>query len=157
MELRQGRRQLGSLLSTKDCKLCYSCGRLGHEGRSCKNFTERRDGDDKRLGFCSWLSTIGVRTLDEVLEVCRDGWCEAEGVPENASKCSSCQSLSLTKASLPSGKMGPRMPSYQNQEDAGSEIGCHKGIGSCQFYSVEELVNDDQSGQESQTTFNVEQ
>ncbi|KAK4276100.1 hypothetical protein QN277_019089 [Acacia crassicarpa] len=136
---------------------CYSSGRLEHDGRSCRNLVDRGDVAGGKKMYGSWLSTVGVRTLDEVLEICRTGWCEVEGLPDRTHEGFSHRSRSPAKVSLMSGKRDPRMSSCQNQEGAGSEIVCQKGIGSCHLYSAETVVEESQRCQERQTTFIVEQ
>ncbi|KAK4275892.1 hypothetical protein QN277_018903 [Acacia crassicarpa] len=56
---------------------CYNCGCIGHKDRVCKIPCRRDMGDDGEKEFGSWISTAGLRTIEEAVEVCGAAWCEA--------------------------------------------------------------------------------
>ncbi|KAI9076709.1 hypothetical protein K1719_041349 [Acacia pycnantha] len=108
---------------------CYSCGRLGHEGRTCKNFSSGSEDGDKRKVFGSWLSASGVQTLEEVVEVCRPNWCEAPAEQNRTGKNHYRRSWSPEEIPSNGGKKGPRIMGCQDQSGLGKEIVCHPVIG----------------------------
>ncbi|KAK4285165.1 hypothetical protein QN277_001900 [Acacia crassicarpa] len=58
---------------------CYRCGRIGHKSCGCKD-VNASNGDVDDSDFGNWLSTPMVRTFEDILEVCKEKWEEAEFV-----------------------------------------------------------------------------
>ncbi|KAK4255385.1 hypothetical protein QN277_008392 [Acacia crassicarpa] len=48
---------------------CYYCGQLDHDGRRCS-----REDSEKEFG--SWMGTGSLKTNEDALVLCDDGWCE---------------------------------------------------------------------------------
>ncbi|KAK4282357.1 hypothetical protein QN277_013744 [Acacia crassicarpa] len=56
---------------------CFKCGCLVHDGKGCKaDFVSKVAEECREYG--PWLSTQGVRTLDDIVVVCRNGWPEVQ-------------------------------------------------------------------------------
>ncbi|KAI9116793.1 hypothetical protein K1719_012159 [Acacia pycnantha] len=55
---------------------CFFCGKVGHDGRACKDPKANKDHGVEPFGFGSWMGTAAVRTIEEAL-VCKESWCEA--------------------------------------------------------------------------------
>ncbi|KAI9084963.1 hypothetical protein K1719_033136 [Acacia pycnantha] len=56
---------------------CFFCGKVGHDGRACKDPKANKDHGVEPFGFGSWMGTAAVRTIEEALVVCKESWCEA--------------------------------------------------------------------------------
>lgn len=57
--------------------LCYECGRIGHDLRSCSYKCD--DGGPRGSGYGNWLGVQAARRIDEIIVVCREDWEELEG------------------------------------------------------------------------------
>ncbi|KAI9112390.1 hypothetical protein K1719_016587 [Acacia pycnantha] len=57
---------------------CFSCGRVGHEGKGCSVSLARKEGEGKENLFGSWFGTSGAKTVEDRVVVCKAEWCEVE-------------------------------------------------------------------------------
>ncbi|KAK4268484.1 hypothetical protein QN277_025137 [Acacia crassicarpa] len=119
---------------------CYLCGRVGHDGRSCKVLPEDRLEKEKRYDYGSWLSTSTVRTTKEALVVCKPRWDEAEFIVQNSQPPESRRSCLPVRLETVKENRVPVSAENQSLCVKGKEVACHtKGMME-QEHSVANLV-----------------
>ncbi|KAI9073875.1 hypothetical protein K1719_044147 [Acacia pycnantha] len=104
---------------------------VGHVDRGCSDVSVRNGGDRRSVegkgsSFGSWLCTAGVRTVEEVVVVCRKNWCEAAFLDKANLNSSSRRSWSPGKGVSSEGRP-------EEKADFGGVAG--SGVGECQGQS----------------------
>ncbi|KAK4283490.1 hypothetical protein QN277_000434 [Acacia crassicarpa] len=61
---------------------CYIYGCIGHKESGYRASEGSDRGDHGERAFDSWLNTVDLRTFTDVVEVCKDTWCEASFLEE---------------------------------------------------------------------------
>ncbi|KAK4276120.1 hypothetical protein QN277_019109 [Acacia crassicarpa] len=69
-------------------KFCYKCGCLVHNGNRCKEENLAASSADK-CDYGLWLSARGVRSFEDVMVTCKDGWPETPNLDASSQSGSS--------------------------------------------------------------------
>lgn len=114
---------------------CFSCRRIDHDGRECKDAPDREATENRGFVFSNWLCTQGVQTVEEVLVVCRKDWCKVPLLSSKAPDVKPRRSWSLGKKECSDGSSENkdsfggmsdfRVGSCQNKSQPRKEIICH--------------------------------
>ncbi|KAI9098425.1 hypothetical protein K1719_025050 [Acacia pycnantha] len=58
-------------------KFCYSCGKIGHDSRTCRSEKQMSVVNITEPRFGAWITTNQCRILDELIVIVKDSWSEA--------------------------------------------------------------------------------